>query len=515
MSIPEEDTLSLGLQASREKGCSNPLIAALQPHGVRLIDGVVDRQIPVLLALENVGDDDLAAVARLSGDGQRRLIVALSKPAVGGAQLDWQLLALGASEVLSWSEILADPANLCARLRRWRAIDDIVFSLQVRKNLIGSSPAWRKLLRLIVEVACFTTSPVLLIGQGGTGKRRLARLIHTLNEDTAKGNLVVLDCTRVVPELSGSEFFGNEWKGLSKTYSARDGAFAMAHQGTLFLDNVDKLPVAIQPQLLRVLDKGTFKRLGSNLSQPTEFRLICATCGDLWSQVNKGSFRPDLYHSLAEWVFQVPSLAERRDDILPLARYFLRHFCPGLPDAEFAPNVAAWLQSRHYPDNIHDLRRLLVRICARHVGKGPIGLADIPEDERPDISPQRAPWPDPLFKHAIDRAVTLGIQPEEISRTASDLAVQATMRSQASMSEADRGLRFGGSPELPDANADPAAPAAAQLISNNQIEPVPRPPLVLRPAQIASHTGPMPSDGSHLPRPIPRNSDIPRNTDQE
>jgi transcriptional regulator with GAF, ATPase, and Fis domain len=423
---------------------------ALAPSGIALSDAGADAagiyDLPGILLLS--GASDLAAVGRISRHGQRRLIVAVDdnpeqadggKSVSAGLSLDWRVLALGASEVLPWSQLLTQAECLAARLRRWRAIDEIIASPLIRDNLVGASPAWISLLRRIVEVARFTTASILLLGESGTGKEILARLIHTLDIRKDKRELIVLDCTTVMPELSGSEFFGHERSAFTNAHLARDGAFALAHRGTLFLDEVGELP-PLQAQLLRVVQERTFKRLGSNAWQRTEFRLICATNRDLWNETKAGSFRRDLYYRLAGWVFRVPNLAERREDILPLARHFLASSVPSLAGTPISPSVAAWLQSRDYPGNIRDLRQLVLRIGARHVGDGPVGLADIPEDERAVAVPPPPGWPDAQFEEAIERAVALGLGLREISRAASDVAVRTALRSCGTLHEAARSL---------------------------------------------------------------------------
>jgi DNA-binding NtrC family response regulator len=500
ISTPDGETLPVSWQAPLRADWHDRMISTLQMYGVRLIEEE-DPRVPILLALGDLGKDDIAAITRLSHGGQRRLIAVLTKPAIGDPQLAWRLLARGASEVLSWSEVLADPASLCARLRRWQAIDSIASSSLVRDSLIGSSPAWTTMLRRVVEVAHFTSSTILLIGQSGTGKEVLAGLIHALDSRTTKRGLVVLDCSTIMPEVVGSEFFGHERGSLRDAHNTRDGVFAYAHQGTLFLDNVDRLSRQMQAHLLRVLDEQTFRRVGGDVLQRTEFRLICASQRDLWNEVNNGSFHRDLYYRLAGWVFQVPSLAERREDIVPLAQHLLAHFRPEPPAVEFAPDVAAWLRARNYPGNILDLRQLLLRINARHVGNGPIGLADIPEDERPNGNLPGPPWPDLQFQHSIERAVMLGYGPNEIARAASELASNTV---DGSLRNAAGSLPFEGGLELHGTVVGPA-----EMISVSRIEPVPRAlrTLVLRPAQTASHTEPMPSDTSRLPRPIPRSRD--------
>jgi transcriptional regulator with GAF, ATPase, and Fis domain len=268
----------------------------------------------------------------------------------------------------------------------------------------------------------------------------LARLIHTLDSRADKRELIVLDCTTVMPELSGSEFFGHDRGAFTNAHAPRDGAFALAHRGTLFLDEVGELPPSMQAQLLRVVQEQTFKRLGSNAWQRTEFRLVCATNRDLGDGVLQGSFRRDLYYRLAGWVFRIPNLSDRREDILLLAQHFLANASSELGEAGLTSSVSAWLQARDYPGNIRDLRQLVLRIGARHVGDCPIGLADIPEDERPTTAPLAPPWPDPQFEESIERAVSIGLGLREISRAASEVAVRAAMRSHLSLREAARSL---------------------------------------------------------------------------
>ena len=181
-------------------------------------------------------------------------------------------------------------------------------------------------MRQVVEVACFTDASILITGESGTGKELVARLVHTLDPRANKKDLVVLDCTTVVPELSGSEFFGHERGAFTGAVGAREGAFALADGGTLFLDEVGELPLPLQGQLLRVVQERMYKRVGGNDWHQTEFRLVCATNRDLACEVGADAFRSDFYYRIASWSCRLPPLRERRDDILPLARHFIREF---------------------------------------------------------------------------------------------------------------------------------------------------------------------------------------------
>jgi transcriptional regulator with GAF, ATPase, and Fis domain len=385
-----------------------------------------------IMSVCNVTDRELELVQRLSRGGTNRVLVLL--PHILNADACWQILTAGAADVVAWNPELAD--TIAARIARWRDVDEIVASPLVAHNLIGHSPVWVRLLRQVTEASCFTTAPILLLGESGTGKELLARLIHTLDRREAKKSLVVVDCATIVPELSGSEFFGHERGAFTNALQARDGAFALADGGTLFLDEVGELPPVLQSQLLRVVQEKTYKRIGSNRWQQTQFRLVCATNRNLREEVESNVFRRDLYHRLASWTFEVPPLRERGDDTLLLAEHLLRDLVPdyaGLDDS-----VRRYLITRSYDGNVRELRQLVARIAARHVGLGPISAGDIPEDERPKGN-QTVVISN--LEDAVRALVLRGVGLREISREAANLAVQvALLQSQGNLQKAARAL---------------------------------------------------------------------------
>jgi transcriptional regulator with GAF, ATPase, and Fis domain len=367
------------------------------------------------------------SVRDLSRRGEERLIaVALCREALARGS-GWQLLQAGASDVLA----VADPAHpeetaevIAARFERWEEVDRLVGSAVVTRNLVGRSLAWRSALRQVVEVARFSASSVLLGGESGTGKELVARLIHTLDAREDKRDLVVLDCTTIVPELSGSEFFGHERGSYTSAVSARDGAFALADGGTLFLDEVGELPTRLQAELLRVVQEGTYKRVGSNAWQKARFRLVCATHRDLLGEVEEGRFRRDFYYRIAAWTCRLPPLRERREDIPLLVRCFLtEHYGGEAPEVD--PEVLDLLLARDYPGNVRDLRQLVDRIAHRHVGKGPITLGDVPEEERPAGGGNLVALDG--FDGAVRLALARGLGLKEIGNLAADTAVRIAL----------------------------------------------------------------------------------------
>ncbi|MBL8169200.1 MAG: sigma-54-dependent Fis family transcriptional regulator [Acidobacteria bacterium] len=361
---------------------------------------------------------ELRAASR--GGLGRVLAVALTSQALArrGA---WSLLATGATDVLAWDYSTNPVAEVGARLARWAEVDEIVRSPLVQENLVGHSPAWRRVVRQTVEIARFTDAPLLITGESGTGKELIARLVHTLDQRAAKRDLVVTDCTTIVPELSGSEFFGHERGAFTGAVAARDGAFALANGGTLFLDEVGELPPMLQAELLRVVQEHTYKRVGSNTWQKTDFRLVAATNRNLLDEQAAGRFRRDLYYRMAACLCHLPPLRDRREDILPLVEHFIEKLRPDAPPS-LTDAVKDYLSVREYPGNVRDLKQLVTRMLLRHVGPGPITVGDIPEDERPAADFEIPDWRGNGFDHAIHLALQQGLGLKEIGREAEDAA---------------------------------------------------------------------------------------------
>jgi transcriptional regulator with GAF, ATPase, and Fis domain len=324
-----------------------------------------------------------------SGGSARVLALATCEGALGDDS--WGLLRAGAADVVSWSDPAGSARHVGERLRRWQTIDDLVTCRHVQEFLIGDSPAWQAVLRDAVEVARFTDAAVLITGESGTGKERVAQLIHELDPRPNKKRMVVLDCSTVVASLSGSEFFGHEKGAFTGAAGARAGAFELADGGTLFLDEVGELPVPLQAELLRVIQEGTFKRVGSNTWRKSAFRLVCATNRDLAAEQAKGTFRNDFYYRIAGCTLHLPSLRDRAEDILPLFRHFFRQVHPDREPPELEDAVRDLLVSRAYPGNVRDLRSLVLRIVHRYLGAGFVTVGDIPDRERPGLEQPVAP----------------------------------------------------------------------------------------------------------------------------
>jgi hypothetical protein len=229
---------------------------------------------------------------RACATGSTILAVCIGRVRPSLAEL-WAISRAGARDTLVWPHLPADAEQVVARLERWAAIEEMADYPAVKDVLVGTSPRWRTMVRSVVEVAAFSQASVLVVGESGTGKELIARLVHDLDQRPRKGEFVVVDCTTIVADLSGSELFGHERGAFTGAVGARDGAFALADGGTLFLDEIGELPLPLQAQLLRAVQEHTYKRVGSNTWQPTDFRLVCATNRDLSAAVATGQFRAD------------------------------------------------------------------------------------------------------------------------------------------------------------------------------------------------------------------------------
>jgi len=405
---------------------------------------------PGVLLITSCHDSVCGFVRNASCDGGARILVLVRERELLAGGAAWELLRAGASDVMVWdgtSEVIDDVA---ARFERWNAVDEILDSAVVKGNLIGRSPAWMHILRHVIEIARFSSASILVSGESGTGKELIARLIHTLDARPRKGELVVLDCTTVVPELSGSEFFGHERGAFTGAVSSRDGAFALANGGTLFLDEVGELPHTLQAELLRVVQEHTYKRVGSNTWQKAEFRLVSASNRELRPDKNAKGFRPDLYYRITSWSCYLPPLRERRADIPSLAEYFVATTWKDGKPPRIDEDVLEYLMARDYPGNIRELRQLVVRMVQRHTGLGPITTGDLSEEERPQKNPGRRVWLDEEFERKVRSAVALGATMREISRAAEDLAVRSAVaeedgswhRAAKRLGVTDRALQF-------------------------------------------------------------------------
>src|SRR5215472_13818356 len=224
-------------------------------------------------------------------------------------------------------------------------------------DLIGQSSAISQLRQLIEKIAP-TNSRVLIVGPAGSGKEVAARLIHARSR-RCNNAFVAINCATMEPARLEAELFGVEGEGARKT-----GLFELAHNGTLFLDEVADMPLETQGKILRVLVEQTFQRVGGTTRVQVDARLITSSTADLRAEIEAGRFREDLYHRLSVVPVRMPSLAERRDDIPMLVAHFMKRLSngSGLPIRQIGEDAMAVLQAHSWPGNVRQLRNIVERL---------------------------------------------------------------------------------------------------------------------------------------------------------
>jgi two-component system response regulator GlrR len=222
--------------------------------------------------------------------------------------------------------------------------------------LLGASPAMRRLYPLL-ELCGKSTATVLIAGETGTGKELVAEAIHDISERRA-GPFVVVDCSALSHDLAESDLFGHDRGALTGADATRLGAFENAHGGTIFLDEIGELPLALQPLLLRVIENRTIRRVGGNSQRAVDVRIMAATHRDLRIEVNEKRFRADLFYRLNVLRVTVPPLRQREGDVELLAAHFWGMF---RPDQPAPPSLLHHLAMQPWPGNVRELRNAVER----------------------------------------------------------------------------------------------------------------------------------------------------------
>jgi DNA-binding NtrC family response regulator len=301
--------------------------------------------------------------------------------------------------------------------RTRRELDELRRSLGVASDyagFVGNSPEMRKILQQIDQFAD-RPGTVLITGETGTGKEMVARALHA--RSTRKtGPFVAVACAAVPRELAESELFGHEAGAYTGAVRRRRGYLEQAQGGTLFLDDVDDLPVAIQPKLLRAIQEREYQRVGGEALLKAELRIIASTKKDLVSLTREGRFREDLLYRLQVLKVYLPPLRERKGDVLALAQHFLKTH--GNENAQPAKLLSAEAEKkllRHaWPGNVRELRHAIEYAMA--VAKGPaIQADDLPLRQAPVGEPEKVLFLNPGERDALDlRALQAELEKDAI-----------------------------------------------------------------------------------------------------
>jgi two-component system, NtrC family, response regulator HydG len=260
-----------------------------------------------------------------------------------------------------------------------KALKKQLEDLRAKGQMIGSSPAYRRMLSLVEQVAD-SSATILIQGESGAGKELVARTIHE-RSGRRNGPFVAVNCAALPETLLESELFGYEKGAFTGAASRKEGRFELASSGTLFLDEVADLSLVTQPKILRVLQEGEFERLGGTRTIQVDVRIVAATNQDLSDMVKEKRFREDLYYRLNVITVRVPPLRERHEDIRLLAQHYLRVYAAknGRKLEGFSNEALERLESYAWPGNVRELENLIERsvLLAR---KDRIDAEDLPEE---------------------------------------------------------------------------------------------------------------------------------------
>jgi DNA-binding NtrC family response regulator len=284
------------------------------------------------------------------------------------------------------------------------------------QGLAGRSPAWLRALDRARQAAA-TAVDILIEAESGTGKELVARLIHRLSPRRDRP-FIAVNCAAFPEALLESELFGHAKGAFTGADHAKAGKFELAHGGTILLDEIGEMPLALQPKLLRVLQERELDRLGDTRTVPVDLRVIATTNRALRQMVNAGQFRSDLYYRLNVIALTLPPLREREGDVRELAHYFATRFAAPMPPLRLNEEFLACLDQHTWPGNVRELANCMRRVTALALGSE-IGAAALESYEwNADSSTVSASSPDHQLRP--------GLKVEEMERQLIALTLEST-----------------------------------------------------------------------------------------
>jgi DNA-binding NtrC family response regulator len=287
--------------------------------------------------------------------------------------------------------VVGEALEVGRRMRQPAVVSECAPDPDVEGAIVGSCPAMREVYKAIGRVAAQDV-PVLITGESGTGKELVARAIYQ-HSPRGKAPFLALNCPAIPENLLESEMFGHEKGAFTGADRRRIGKFEQCNGGTIFLDEIGDMPLALQAKMLRALQEQAFERVGGNETVRTDVRLIAATHRDLKAWSDAGKFRPDLYYRLSVFTVHLPSLRERGEDLPRLVRYYLHRFNRelGREVQEVAPEALERLRSYSWPGNVRELQSVLKQALLQAHGATllPTFLPALPEE--PSVPVTAAP----------------------------------------------------------------------------------------------------------------------------
>lgn len=255
-----------------------------------------------------------------------------------------------------------EKSNLLAT-RYHAELTELMFERLKKEKVIAESPGMRKVFSLVIRAAR-TDSTIMILGESGVGKEVIARIIHNTSKQADKGSFIQINCGAIPENLLESELFGYESGAFTGANpKGKAGLFELADNGTLLLDEIGDLSLNLQVKLVRVLQEREFYRIGGTTSRKLNIRIISATNVNIWERVQTGAFREDLYYRLNVLPIEIPPLRERKEDILPLAVYFVQLLNERFGfEKRIAPGSFPILESYSWPGNVRELQNVIERL---------------------------------------------------------------------------------------------------------------------------------------------------------
>ncbi len=405
------ETASTGAEGRRLVVSASPALMLLDlrlpdGNGIRLLEEYrdIDRDLIVIIVTA-YGEIDTAVEAVKSGAYDF-----IEKP------VEFDALLLTIEKALETRRLRRQVVALREQ-HRWRFANI---------DLVGRSPALQSIVETVEKVAQAESAAVLLTGESGTGKELVARAIHAQSTRSDQP-FVEVNCSALPENLVESELFGHERGAFTDARSRKQGLAELADGGTLFLDEIGDMPAAAQAKVLRFLEDSRFKRVGGTSDIKVDARVIAATNHDLDRMVESGAFRSDLFFRLKVVPIHIPPLRERREDIVPLALFFVEQLSRDLKrdSATLTESALRVLEGYSWPGNARELRNVLERVLILG-GPGDIRAEDIPVE-------MRAPLPASTVGDRLCELPTEGLRMEDVER---DLMRQALLRTSGNVTRA-------------------------------------------------------------------------------
>jgi two-component system response regulator AtoC len=363
--VDDEHLIRWSLEQSLKKQGYDVITAASGEEAIRQVQE--DAPALMLLDIQLPGMDGLQVLEKVKELDDEIIVVMVT--ALGVLETAVKAMRLGAHDYINKPFNLDELSIIVKKALETRQLRKEVAHLRSAQeskfgidNIIGESRHMKQVLDMVRKVAKSDASTVLIQGESGTGKELIARAIHMESARKDKP-FMAINCAAVPETLLESELMGHEKGAFTDAKSQKQGLFEMTDGGTLFLDEIGDMEVGMQAKLLRVLEERTVRRVGGNKEIPVDVRIVSATNQELLKKIEDKTFRNDLYYRLQVIPIYLPPLRERRDDIMTLVDFFIRHY-----NREFGKTVAGvskmarkFLEEYDWPGNVRELRNIIER----------------------------------------------------------------------------------------------------------------------------------------------------------